>query len=188
MLDGFREVDRDFLRWMRGEGVWSLCVVWCFLDMGGKVGDVVDVGEVARTASGAKRVSLVKGLEISVFGDRMAGVGCRDLSVRSSTILLRGPLALDWREWVLVRLTMAGLSGLAASRRVTAGRLICESFPVVVTSGGSGVGGPDSPWTAVVGRKREAMITRWLRKEDIWWDGGILLPFSVGPPEKSTPS
>jgi hypothetical protein len=97
------------------------------------------------------------------------------LSVRSSTMLLRGPLALDWREWVLVRLTMAGLSGLAANRCVTAGRLrmVSESFPVVFTSGGSGVGGPDSPWTAVVGRKREAMITRWLRKEDIWWDGGI---------------
>jgi hypothetical protein len=46
--------------------------------MGGAVGDVVDVGEVVRTASGAKRVSLVKGLEISAFGDRMAGVGCRD--------------------------------------------------------------------------------------------------------------
>jgi hypothetical protein len=35
---------------------------------------VVDVGEVARTALGAKLVSLVKGLEISAFGDRMAGV------------------------------------------------------------------------------------------------------------------
>ena len=78
MLDGLREVDRDFLRWMRGEGVWSLCVVWCFLDMGGAVGAVVDVGEVERTASGAKRVSFVKGLEISAFGDRTAGVGCRD--------------------------------------------------------------------------------------------------------------
>jgi hypothetical protein len=34
-------------------------------------------------------------------------------------------------------------------------------------TGGSGVGGADSPRTAVVGRKREAMTTRWLRKEDI---------------------
>lgn len=78
MLDDLREADRDFLRWMRGEGVWSLCVVWYFLDMGGAVGDVVDVGEVARTASGAKRVNLVKGLELSAFGDRTAGVVCRD--------------------------------------------------------------------------------------------------------------
>jgi hypothetical protein len=28
-----------------------------------------------------------------------------------------------------------------------------------------GVGGFDSPRTAVVGRKREAMMTRWLRRE-----------------------
>lgn len=46
--------------------------------MGGALGDVVDVGEVARTASGAKRVNLVKGLELSAFGDRTAGVVCRD--------------------------------------------------------------------------------------------------------------
>jgi len=78
VLDDLREVDRDFLRWMRGEGILSLCVVWCFLDMGGAVGDVVDVGEVVRTMSGAKRVSLVKGLEISAFGVRTAGAGCRD--------------------------------------------------------------------------------------------------------------
>jgi len=37
-----------------GEG--SQRVVWCFLDIGGAVRDVVDVGEVAR-ASGAKLVS-----------------------------------------------------------------------------------------------------------------------------------
>ena len=30
-----------------------------------------------------------------------------------------------------------------------------------------GVGGFDSPRTAVVGRKREAMMTRWLRREFI---------------------
>jgi hypothetical protein len=30
-----------------------------------------------------------------------------------------------------------------------------------------GVGGFDSPRTAVVGRKREAMMTRWLRREDM---------------------
>jgi hypothetical protein len=53
--------------------VWSLRFFWCFLDMG----DVMDVG-VARTALGAKVVSLVKGLEISAFGDRMAGVVCRE--------------------------------------------------------------------------------------------------------------
>ena len=107
-------------------------------------------------------------------GDKSGKGRSSTLSVRSSTMLLRGPLTLDWREWVLVRLTRAGLSGVAASRSVTAGRLISGSFTVVVASGGSGVGGPDSPWTAVVGRNREAMITRWLRKEDICWDGGIL--------------
>jgi len=76
MLDDIREADWDFSRWRRGEGaVWSLRAVWYFLDMGGAVGDVVDVGEVARMVSGVKLVGLVKGLTVSAFADRMAGVG-----------------------------------------------------------------------------------------------------------------
>jgi hypothetical protein len=34
-------------------------------------------------------------------------------------------------------------------------------------TGCSGVGGPDSPSTVIVGRNKEAMTTLWLRKEDI---------------------
>ena len=45
MLDDLEDADRDISRWRRGDGVWSLRVVWCFLDMGGAVGDVVDVGK-----------------------------------------------------------------------------------------------------------------------------------------------
>ena len=48
MLDDPEEADRDISRWRRGEGVWSLRVAWCFLDISGAVGDVVDVREVGR--------------------------------------------------------------------------------------------------------------------------------------------
>ena len=51
-----------------------------------------------------------------------------------------------------------------------------EPLPFMGSCGGDGcrswawmlgVGGFDSPRTAVVGRKREAMMTRWLRREFI---------------------
>ena len=73
ILEDLREADRDFSRWIRGE-VWPLRVVWCFLKMCGAVEDVV---KAVRTASGAKLVSLVKGLDISAFGNRMGGVCLR---------------------------------------------------------------------------------------------------------------
>lgn len=55
--------------------MWPLRVVWCFPKMCGAVEDVV---KAVRTASGAKLVRLVKGLDISAFGNRMAGVVAQD--------------------------------------------------------------------------------------------------------------
>lgn len=69
---------------------------------------------------------------------------------------------------------MVGFTGLfesVAAARIdeTAGMVTLGSASVAdgVCNSGVGVGGGDSPRTAVVGRKREAITTRWLRKEDM---------------------
>lgn len=85
-------------------------------------------------------------------------------------MLLSGPLLLAERECVLCAGVMSdGFSGLPASatlarRWATAGMVLAA---LSLCAYGSGVGGADSPRTAVVGRKRDAMTTRWLRKEDM---------------------
>ena len=120
------------------------------------------------SGSTAKRVSLTNGLTGSLVGDRVEGVENRLLSLRSSTMLLSGTLLLACRLCEL-EVMIDGLSGLdfpstgagvvetAAWRRcATAGMMVAAS----PWTGCSGVGGADSPRTAVVGRKREAMTMR----------------------------
>ena len=160
-----RVEERDCLLRRRGVDRESAWVVSCL--RGGPAGMMLIVG----SGSTANRVSLelANGLvEGSFVGDR-GGVANRLLSLRSSTMLLSGPLLLGCRLWL--GMMSDGLSGLsdvvvptAAWRRcATAGMTGVAAF----WAGCSGVGGADSPRTAVVGRKREAITTRWLRKEDI---------------------
>jgi len=82
---------------------------------------------------------VVKGLVLSERGVAV-GVTCRDLSFKSSTILLRGPVGLCGRPC-----RPAGAGG-----RKDEGA--CAAFS-------SGDGGVESPRTTVAGRKREAIIT-----------------------------
>ena len=161
-----RVEERDCL--LRRRGVdWESCVVSCL--RGGAGGMMVILG----SGSTANRVSFTNGLEGSFVGDRVEGVESRLLSLRSSTMLLSGPLLLGCRLCELGVIS-DGLSGLSADTDVvvlTAARRRCATAGMMVAAsfwtGRSGVGGGDSPSTAVVGRKREAMTTRWLRKEDI---------------------
>lgn len=72
------------------------------------------------------------------------------ITFRSSTILDKGPLFLDNSPGRFV-----GGADLNSGKAVT----------------WSGVGGVESPSTAVLGRKREAMTTRWFLSELITLDG-----------------
>ena len=82
---------------------------------------------------------------------------------------------LDWRlcEFVVVREGLGGLGfpspGVGAVLTAAWRRWARSGMAVVLWwTGCSGVEGADSPRTAVVGRKREAMTMRWLRKEVIF--------------------
>lgn len=95
------------------------------------------------------------------------------LSLRSSTMLFKGLLALGWRWWLIFVVMIDAFKGFdfaigstvtlaATSLSVTAEMVLSR-----LSSKRSGVGGVDSSTTAIVGRNKEAMTILWLRKEDI---------------------
>lgn len=86
-----RVEERDCLLLRRGVDWESWCVVSCL--RGGPGGMMVILG----SGSTANRVSFTNGLEGSFVGDRVEGVENRLLSLRSSTMLLSGPLMLGCR-------------------------------------------------------------------------------------------
>ncbi len=79
------------------------------------------------------------------YGDRV-----HTLSLKSSTMLFKGPVALE------IKGTLAGVPGVA---NAGVGARECSADSSV------GDGGADSPRTVVLGRKREAMMTRWCLSE-----------------------
>lgn len=129
-------------------------------------------GFAGRWTTGCSKTALIAMSELHISVEKY---DVYTLSLRSSTMLFKGLLALGWRWWIFVvmiafrgfdfAMILVGSTAMLAvtSRSATAEIVLSRLWSV----GCSGVGGVDSSTTAIVGRNREAMTILWLRKEDI---------------------
>lgn len=84
------------------------------------------------------------------------------LSLRSSTILFQGPLALGLVDGFKGFNLVGSTAMLAETSLLVTAEIVLSTLSWM---GCFGVGGLESPRTAIVGRNKDAMTILWLRKE-----------------------